>query len=75
MARVTIEDCEKVEPNRFNIVDIAVARTRRLLAGFDVPSVDLDGDKLTVVALRELAAGFLTKPQEEAPRHDELEDD
>ena len=59
MARITIEDCEKVETNRFKIIEIAAQRARRLRAGFDVPRVPQDSDKATVIALRELSLGLL----------------
>ena len=58
MARVTVEDClEKVE-NRFKLVLIAAERAHQLEMGSADPLVPEDNDKPTVIALREIAAGF-----------------
>ena len=59
MARITVEDClEKVE-NRFQLVLIATKRARQL-AGGAKPMVERDNDKNTVIALREIAEGYIT---------------
>lgn len=55
MARVTVEDCEKVVPNRFDLVVLAAQRTRQILAG-DAITVEGNGEKKPVIALREIAA-------------------
>ncbi|MFZ2314117.1 MAG: DNA-directed RNA polymerase subunit omega [Gammaproteobacteria bacterium] len=57
MARVTVEDCLKNVKNRFELVLIAAKRARQLMRGKE-PKVDWDNDKSTVVALREIAAGY-----------------
>ena len=57
MARVTVEDCLKNVKNRFELVIVAAKRARQLMRGKE-PKVDWDNDKPTVVALREIAAGF-----------------
>lgn len=58
MARVTVEDClEKVE-NRFALVLVAAERAHQLEMGLSDPAVPEDNDKPTVIALREIAAGF-----------------
>ncbi|PIZ03581.1 MAG: DNA-directed RNA polymerase subunit omega [Gammaproteobacteria bacterium CG_4_10_14_0_8_um_filter_38_16] len=58
MARVTVEDClEKVE-NRFALVLIAAERAHQLEMGVSDALVPEDGDKPTVIALREIAGGF-----------------
>ena len=57
MARVTVEDCLKNVKNRFELVIISAKRARQLMRG-KTPKVEWDGDKPTVVALREIAAGF-----------------
>ncbi len=57
MARVTVEDCLKNVKNRFELVIIAAKRARQLMRGRD-PRVEWDNDKPTVVALREIAAGY-----------------
>jgi len=54
MARVTVEDCVKVVPSRFNLVLLAAQRARELASGAPL-TVDRDNDKDPVVALREIA--------------------
>ena len=59
MARVTVEDCLDNVENRFELVLVAAKRPRQLMLGAD-PLVPEDRDKLTVMALREIAEGMLT---------------
>ena len=55
MARITVEDCLKQIPNRFELALAATYRARMLAQGH---SPKIDGkDKPTVTALREIAAG------------------
>ena len=65
MARVTVEDCLKHVDNRFKLVLEAAERARRIELGQADPMVEIDNDKPTVIALREIAAGLdvSTKPQ------------
>jgi DNA-directed RNA polymerase subunit omega len=56
MARVTIDDCIKLIPNRFNLTLAATYRARQLTLG-STPLVEAGRDKPTVIALREIAAG------------------
>jgi len=56
MARITIEDCLEKIPNRFELTLAATNRARQISAGIS-PLVDMDRDKPTVVALREIASG------------------
>jgi len=56
MARVTVDDCLKKVPNRFQLTLAATYRARQLANGA-TPMVEADRDKPTVIALRELAAG------------------
>ena len=58
MARVTVEDCIDVEPNRFNLIVMAAQRARQIANGSD-PLVDEETDKPTVIALREIAEGHI----------------
>lgn len=58
MARVTVEDCVKEVPNRFELVLLATKRARKLTTGAVQPCLDWENDKATVLALREIAAGF-----------------
>ncbi len=55
MARISVEDCLDLIPNRFVVVMLAARRMRQLLKGSD-PLVDCD-NKEAVTALREIAAG------------------
>lgn len=55
MARITVEDCLKKIPNRFQMVLVAAYRARHLTQGY-VPKVEAK-DKPAVVALREIAKG------------------
>jgi len=59
MARVTVEDCLENVENRFQLVLVATKRARQLNAGAE-PTVPRSNDKPTVVALREIAGGFVT---------------
>lgn len=54
MARVTVEDCIEIVPNRFDLVLMAAHRSRNISAGASL-TVDRDNDKTPVVSLRELA--------------------
>ncbi len=57
MARITVEDCLKKIPNRFQLTLAATYRARQILQGH-TPKIDSD-DKATVIALREIAAGHV----------------
>jgi len=59
MARITVEDCLDNIENIFEMVLVAAKRARRVAHGAD-PMVDLENDKPTVVALREIAAGLVS---------------
>ena len=56
MARVTIDDCIKLIPNRFQLTLAATYPARQLTLG-STPQVDAGRDKPTGVALRGIAAG------------------
>jgi DNA-directed RNA polymerase subunit omega len=74
MARITVEDCLGNIENIFEMVLVAAKRARRLAHGSD-PMVDLENDKPTVLALREIAAGHVTPAileEIEQPRVDEF---
>ena len=55
MARVTVEDCVKKIPNRFDLVIAAAQRSREISNGNAI-EVDRDNDKNPVVSLREIAS-------------------
>lgn len=61
MARVTVEDCLDHVDNRFQLVMLASKRARQIADGSSEPKVEWDNDKPTVVALREIAEGLITK--------------
>jgi DNA-directed RNA polymerase subunit omega len=72
MARVTVEDCLKNVKNRFELVLIASKRARQLMRGKE-PMVPWDNDKATVVALREIAAGYVDFDHvEKEPEHEQF---
>ncbi|HEX2858976.1 MAG TPA: DNA-directed RNA polymerase subunit omega [Alphaproteobacteria bacterium] len=54
MARVTVEDCIEVVPNRYELVLLAAQRARDIASGGQI-MVERDNDKNPVVALREIA--------------------
>lgn len=64
MARVTTEDCIEHVPNRFELVLEATKRARKLTTGAVQPCLDWENDKATVLALREIAAGYRFNQEE-----------
>ena len=54
MARVTVEDCVGLVPNRFELVLLAAQRARDIRSGAEL-TVENDNDKNAVIALREIA--------------------
>lgn len=58
MARITVEDCLDKIDNRFELVLTATKRARQIANGAE-PMVEEENDKPTVLALREIAAGFV----------------
>ncbi|MEK6662720.1 MAG: DNA-directed RNA polymerase subunit omega [Pseudomonadota bacterium] len=56
MARITVDDCMKHIPNRFELALAATARARQIANGA-TPLVEINRDKPTVIALREIALG------------------
>ena len=55
MARVTVEDCIKKIPNRFDLVVAAAQRSREISNGMPI-EIERDNDKNPVVSLREIAS-------------------
>ena len=62
MARITVEDCIDKFPSRFELVLVASHRARKLHSG-DIPAIEKDNDKNTVIALREIADSAFTVDQ------------
>jgi DNA-directed RNA polymerase subunit omega len=59
MARITVEDCVGNIDNIFEMILVAAKRARRVAHGADA-LVEVENDKPTVIALREIAAGHIT---------------
>lgn len=75
MARITVEDCLEHMDNRFQLVLVATKRVRQLQAGAE-PCVDPENDKNTVIALREIAGGYISSDiLSQEPEQAVLEDD
>ena len=72
MARVTVEDCLDKVTNRFELVLISSKRARQLATGGKEPYVEWENDKPTVVALREIAEGYIDASilEDESKRED-----
>ena len=60
MARITVDDCIKTFPTRFELTLAATNRARQIALGA-TPLIDSNKDKPTVIALREIAAGKVGK--------------
>ncbi len=81
MARITVEDCLKNIDNQFDLVLVAAKRARRLANGQD-PLVEIENDKPTVIALREIAEGLInaeileqmSQPEEDILSSEEAEE-
>ncbi len=80
MARITVTDCLQHVDNRFELVLVAAKRARQLILGAE-PLVEVENDKPTVIALREIAEGLIgpsildeqvTLPGLEFSDHDEM---
>jgi len=74
MARLTVEDCLDHVDNRFELVLVAAKRARQLSMGAE-PLVELENDKPTVLALREIAENKINKAvlEEEVVPQDDIE--
>lgn len=59
MARITVEDCLDHVENRFELVLVGSKRARQISIGGKEPRVPWEGDKPTVVALREIEEGLI----------------
>lgn len=60
MARVTVEDCLEHVDNKFELATIASKRARQLARGAH-SELPWEDDKPTVMALREIAAGLVSR--------------
>lgn len=60
MARVTVQDAVDKIGNRFDLILVASRRARQLAVEGKEALVDIENDKPTVVALREIEKGLIT---------------
>ena len=61
MARVTVEDAVKQVGNRFDLVLTAARRARQISVSGCAPLVEVENDKPTVIALREIEEGLISE--------------
>lgn len=59
MARVTVQDAVEQIGNRFDLILTAARRARQLQLHMREPLVAEEGDKPTVIALREIEEGLI----------------
>lgn len=59
MARITVEDCLDHVDNRFDLVVVGSRRARQIATQGKTPLVELENDKPTVIALREIELGLI----------------
>lgn len=71
MARVTVEDCLNNVDNRFQLVLVATKRARQISNGSDA-FIEEEGDKPTVIALREIADDLVTRDILDDPIEEEI---
>jgi DNA-directed RNA polymerase subunit omega len=70
MARITVQDCLEHVDNRFELVLLAAKRARQLEKGVMEPHLAWEHDKPTVVALREIAAGYTNFSHRQAAKEE-----
>ena len=76
MARVTVEGAVEKVGNRFDLVLIASRRARQIATGGKEALVDVENDKPTVIALREIEAGLITTEiMNVSDRHEQVQQD
>ncbi len=73
MARVTVEDCLENVDNRFELVMVSSKRARQIATLGKEPLVPIENDKPTVLALREIAEGFIDASILREPTQEETE--
>ena len=60
MARITVEDCLNFVDNRFELVMVGSKRARQIAVDGRPPLIDVENDKPTVIALREIEQGLIS---------------
>jgi DNA-directed RNA polymerase subunit omega len=68
VARITVEDCLKKVPNRFQLVNMVAKRVRQIREGSDY-LVSSPKNEDVVISLREIAAGRIVS-RESRPDED-----
>lgn len=71
MARITVEDCLKNIPNRFQLVNMVAKRVRQIREGSEY-LVNSPKNEDIVVALREVAAGKVRLKDPNAAMEEEI---
>ncbi len=66
MARITVEDCLEKIANRFELIHVAAKRVKQMTKG-SKPLVAGSRNKPAVIALREIAAGYVSKGPDSEP--------
>lgn len=61
MARITVQKAVEKIGNRFDLVLIAAKRARQIQRDHQLPLIPPDHDKSTIIALREIEQGFISK--------------
>ena len=59
MARITVENCLNYVDNRFELVMVGSKRARQIAVDGRPPLIDVENDKPTVIALREIEQGLI----------------
>jgi len=60
VARITVEDCLEKIPNRFELIHVAAKRVKQMAKG-SKSLITGTHNKAAVLALREVAAGYVKK--------------
>jgi DNA-directed RNA polymerase subunit omega len=60
MARITVEDCLNFVDNRFELVMVGSKRARQIAVDGRPPLIEVENDKPTVIALREIEQGLIS---------------
>lgn len=66
MARITVEDCLEKIPNRFELIHVAAKRVKQMAKG-SKSIITTSHNKPAVMALREIAAGYVSKGEDSPP--------
>ena len=76
MARVTVEDAVEKIGNRFDLVLVASRRASQIATGGKYPLVEVENDKPTVLALREIEADLVsTDSMDSSDRQEQIQQD